>query len=166
MAENIVARDLMKRVFLRLGAGHTLNEALGILLDPQNREKGPRILIVLNPDGGFAGTLTTRYLLKALLPVWVTDEGEAADTAAFEQRLLLAMRDKLGMRVGEAINRNIPVVGPDERLPKIVKIMQERRLDCLPVIENDRVIGVIHITDLFNAAAGLALSSFGAAEKS
>ncbi|MFW5864169.1 MAG: HPP family protein [bacterium] len=155
----------MKQSFLRLGAAHTLHEALGILLDPQTRDKGPRILIVLNPDGTFAGTLTTRYLLKALLPVWVTDEGGAADSLEFEQRLLQSMQEKLGTKVSEAINRNIPAVSPEERLPRIMKIMQERRLDCLPVIEKDRVLGVIHITDLFNAAAQLALSSFGERER-
>ncbi|NQU44389.1 CBS domain-containing protein [bacterium] len=159
MPDNLIARDLMKLSFLRLGAGHTLHEALGILLDPQAREHGPRVLIVLNPDGSFAGVLTTRYLLKALLPEWVSNENEQADSADFEQRLLAAIQDKLNLRVADAMNRDVPVASPQDRLPHLIDLMQERRLDSIPVLDEGRVIGVIHITDVFNAAARLALSA-------
>lgn len=159
MAENIVARDLLKGSFLRLGAGHTLREALGILVDPQVQREGPRILIVLHPDGSFAGLLTTRALLRALAPEWAFDEGAAADPAGIEARLLATMPDRLDLTVGDAMVRDVPAAKPDDRLPRLIGYLAEKRLECLPVIENDRVLGVVHLTDVFNAVAGLALAA-------
>ncbi|HUT23078.1 MAG TPA: CBS domain-containing protein [Sumerlaeia bacterium] len=159
MAENIRAKDLMRLSFLRLGAGHTLREALSILLDPQTREDGCRVLIVLNPDAGFAGILTTRYLLRALVPDWVREETDFEDNLAFEKRLLDSMEEKLEMKVAEAMNRDVPTATPGDRLPRLIECMQDKRLDCLPVVEQGRVVGVIHLTDVFNAAARLALAA-------
>jgi CBS domain-containing protein len=159
MAENIRARDLMRSSFLRLGAGHTLREALSILLDHQAREEGPRVLIVLSPDAGFAGMLTTRYMLRALVPDWVREETDFEDNLAFEKRLLDSMEEKLEMRVTEAMNRDVPTATPEDRLPRLIERMQDKRLDCLPVVEHGRVVGVIYLTDVFNAAARLALAA-------
>lgn len=158
MAPDITARDLMRLAFLRLGAAHTLREALAILLDPEAQQAdGPRVLVVLHPDGTFAGTLTMRFLLRALTPHWATDE--ESDDMDFEARLLAAVQDRLDLKVTEAMNRDALTVGPDERLPRLVEAMQEKRLDCVPVIEDDRVAGVIFLTDVFSAAARLALGS-------
>jgi CBS domain-containing protein len=159
MAEQIVARDLLKGSFLRLGAGHTLREALGILLDPQTQREAPRTLIVLNPDGSFAGLLTTRALLRALAPEWIFDDAAGANPSGIETRLLATIPARLDVTVGEAMIRDVPAVRPDDRLPQLIGYLTGRRLECLPVIENDRVLGVIHLTDVFNAAGGLALAA-------
>lgn len=158
MTDSITAANLMKQDFLRLGAGHSLHEALGILLDPQAAKGGPRVLIILNPDGSFAGTLTVRYLLKALLPDWLPLEEQSGPPTDFEQRLFTAIQDKLHIKVAEAMHKGVPTASPADRLPTLIALMRDKKLDCLPVLDQDRVVGVIHISDVFNAAAQLALS--------
>ena len=108
---SLTARDLMKPAYLRLGAGHSLREALSILLDTQLRRDQPRVLIILNGDGSFGGILTTRYLLRAILPEWIAQgvpEGEA-----FESKLMEALSGKLEMPVNMAMNADVPPVLPE-----------------------------------------------------
>jgi len=159
MSENITARDLMSLAFLRLGSGHSLREAVSILLNPEAGAEGRRVLIVLNPDGSFAGTLTTRFMLRALLPEWADSAPESQDGPEFERRLHDAMQEKMELTVADAMNPNVPTVEYGERLPHLIEIMLEKRLDCMPVIEAGRVVGVVYLTDVFVAAARLALAA-------
>ena len=157
--ENLEAKDLMRRSFLRLGSEHTLREALGILLATLKRPGGPRVLSILNPDGSFAGILTTRYLLKALVPDWVREDEAVPEEIEFEQHLLTTMRDKLDLQIQDAMNRDVSTVSPTDRLPLLIEKLRDKHAGCLPVLENERLVGIIYLTDVFNAAAGLALTS-------
>lgn len=159
MADNIVARDLMRPSFIRLGRQHLLRETMGIVLDQLRRRETARVLIVLDPDGSYAGALTTRGLLKALLPEWMQDEEVDPAAEDFEARLLEAMRERLDWSVDRVMDRDKPTVGPETRLPRLIEIMRDGRLDAMPVLDKGRVLGVIYLSDVFNAAAGLALSA-------
>lgn len=185
MKQKTTARDLMTLTFLRLGSGHTLREALGILLDPQAPESAPRVLIVLNPDGTFAGTLSTRFLLRALVPEWVEREDVSPEEGApgrgmygkgtsgnkplgttppeeeadYGERLLHSMQERLNIKVGQAMNPHVPTVAPGECLPRLIELIHTKRLDCLPVLDNGRVVGVVYVASIFNAAAQLALQA-------
>jgi predicted transcriptional regulator len=159
MADNICARDLMKTSFLRVGTNHTLREALAILLSPSSRNEGPRIFVILKPDGTFAGTLSLRYLLKALVPDWAFDDVELTDPKAFEEKLLAAMPERLDRTVSEAMKQDQSFATPPDRLPKLIQLMQSRELHCLPVLEKDRVAGILYLNDVFRAAAHLALTA-------
>ncbi len=164
MADYIVARDLMKASFLRLGEKHSLREAMGILLDSQAQQEEPRVLTILNPEGKFEGLLSTRYLLQALLPDWVEEDQAGMSEEDFEQKLLEAMQDKLDMIVKDAMLSDVPEVKPDDRLPLLIEIMQDRRLECVPVLDDGRILGIVYLTDVYTAAAQLALASQHEAE--
>ncbi len=163
MAENITARDLMRPTFLRMGAAHTLREAMGVLLDPQARREDPRIIFVLNADGTLAGLLSPKDLLKYLLGEWAKGEGAASKPSEAEEEahILLSLQDKLNASVSVALNRDVPIVAPSDRLPRLIHAMQSKRLECLPVVEGGRVVGLVLLTDVFNAAAALALGAQG-----
>jgi CBS domain-containing protein len=156
--ENLTARALMRVSFLRLGSQHTLREALGILLDPQARREDPKVLIILNGDGSFAGLLSPKDLLRAALP----DSAHGPEPSARptgDQNLLVLLRDKLSCPVSQAMNREVPVASPDDRLPRLIERMYPQRLECIPVVEKGRILGLVHLTDVFNEAARLALAS-------
>ncbi len=157
-SQQIRARDLMKQAFLRLGAGHVLNEALAILLDPQSRRSGPRLLIVLNPDGSFAGTLSARDLLASLVPDWIHEGANGETKETQERRLLGDIRNNLGLLVSDAMNRETPTVSLDDPLPVLAKLMREKYLESLPVLEEGRVRGIVQLVDVFSAVARLALA--------
>ena len=158
MAENITARDLMKPSFLRLGAEHTLRQILSILLDPLARGEDPRVLIALDSEGGLAGVLTTPRMIEALLPEWIADHADDERTEALERKALSAMRENLDLKIADVMRADTPAVDPQARLPLLIDRMLETRMDCLPVMEGSRVVGVVYLTDVFSAAAGLALA--------
>lgn len=163
MAENITARDLMRPTFLRMGAAHTLREAMGVLLDPQARREDPRVIFVLNSDGTLAGVLSPKDLLNYLLGEWAK-RGSASPTAKEgegESQILIGLQEKLNESVSLALNRDVPIASPDDRLPRLIHAMQSKRLECLPVVEGGRVVGLVLLTDVFNAAAALALGAQG-----
>ncbi len=149
----------MKTSFLRVGTTHTLREALAILLSPTSRSEGPRVFVILNLDGTFAGTLSLHYLLKALVPDWAFDDAQLTDPKVFEEKLLAAMPERLDMTVSEAMKQDQTFATPTDRLPKLIQLMQSRELQCLPVLDNNRVAGVLYLNDVFRAAAHLALTA-------
>ena len=159
MTGKIIARDLMQTTFLRLGAGHTLREATGILLDPLARQEDPRVLVVLNPDGSLAGLLTTRLLLRALVDAGPGEGAEAADETNCERLLLGAVQQRLDLRVADILSADFPVAAPHDRLPRLIELIQNRRFDSIPVVEEGRVVGIVFLTSVFNAAAALALAA-------
>ncbi len=160
VADNVTAQDLMRMSFLRLGQGHTLREALGVLRDPLATYHGPHTLLVLDSEGALAGMLTIRYLLKALLGDWVAEQKGLA--GGFDEVAMIhAVEKNLSRPLSDAMIGDIPTASPDDRLLTLMERVADKRLDCIPVVseEGGRVLGVLYLTDIFNAAAQLALAT-------
>ncbi len=156
MNNNIIARELMRPSFIRLGKKHTLREALAIVLANQTRGEADKILIVLDKDSSFSGILTTRNLLRVLLP---EDIINGDSNLPSEEILFNAMHDKSQLPVDHALTPNIPLIGPETRLLELIQIMHQQYLEVLPVVENKKLVGVIYLTDVFKAASELALAT-------
>ncbi len=56
------------------------------------------------------------------------------------------------MFVGKRMTRNPKTVSPDEPLSNAAKIMREHRFNHLPVVEGERLVGILSDTDLRNAS--------------
>lgn len=56
------------------------------------------------------------------------------------------------MRVGRRMTRNPATVGPDDSLARAADLMREGRFNHLPVVEGDKLVGIVSDTDLRNAA--------------
>lgn len=57
----------------------------------------------------------------------------------------------LPRKVKEIMVTNIVTVTPDELIERAAKIMQQRDIPLLPVIEEGKLLGVLHESDLFKA---------------
>ena len=62
----------------------------------------------------------------------------------------VALKGKTSMKtpVSEIMTDKVVVVEPERTIEQVMAIMTERRLRHLPVVENDKVIGVVSIGDL------------------
>jgi CBS domain-containing protein len=49
--------------------------------------------------------------------------------------------------------QDIIAVEPDDRLIKVVELMVKHRLRRLPVLDDDKVIGVVRLYDIFHEVA-------------
>lgn len=59
------------------------------------------------------------------------------------------------MKVGEVMIRNPICVAPDTPIEEAATIMREHKIGDLLVVENDKLVGIITQTDLFEAIVNL-----------
>ena len=121
----------------------TLAEALTI-----TRSKRIRHLPVL--DGGrLVGVVTDRDLRLAMPPIWAGQHDELQ--AALTTR-----------RVREVMITNVITVPPELPIEHAAKLLYTHRIGCLPVLDGEKLVGILTETDLLRAFAEL----FGATEPS
>lgn len=58
-----------------------------------------------------------------------------------------------GMKVADAMVRQVIGAGPDEAITSVARTMAEKRIHRLPVIENGRLVGIITSLDIARAVA-------------
>ncbi len=68
---------------------------------------------------------------------------------------------KAGASLGDVMTRNPLTVAPDDTLEQAAKLMLEKQISGLPVVEDGRVAGIITESDVFRALCEL----LGVAEK-
>lgn len=91
-------------------------------------------------DGEVAGILSDRDLKKILGPKkkkMVTEDGTTVTIQTRKVRTLM--------------NRNVTTIGPDERASDAAAIMAKRKIGCLPVVKNKKLVGIITSTDILRA---------------
>ncbi len=110
----------------------SLKEALEIV-----RSKPFRHLPVLDENGKLVGIVTEKSLVYAS-PISTTA------LSVFEVDYILSRT-----KVGQIIQGSVISVGPDWPIEEAARVMVDRRIGCLPVVENDKLIGIISDTDIF-----------------
>jgi CBS domain-containing protein len=111
--------------------------------DEMMRERGVRHILAVDEDGALQGVLSQRDifhggLLKAL----------GYGTRAKQQAL-----DSL--RVKDAMSAEPFTTTPATLLGAAACVMAERKIGCLPVLDGDRLVGILTEGDMVMLAAGL-----------
>lgn len=154
MSENKRARDLMIESFWRIEENQTVSEAIRRLLAGG---KGSQVLVAVDDDDAFLGLLTPRLLLRGLFGRVEGPEGEPSRDAEPEARLFDAARNRLEQPVRDLLVRDISCANVDDGLLRLTELTSDQRLECVPVLEEGRVVGVLRLVDVFGALAALAL---------
>jgi CBS domain-containing protein len=63
-------------------------------------------------------------------------------------RVLAEGRDPIGTQLAEVCSRDLVTVAPDDDLTAAGDLMRERAVRRIPVVEGDRVVGIVSIGDL------------------
>lgn len=63
-------------------------------------------------------------------------------------RVVVAGKDPARTKVGEAMTREIFSTTPDRPIPEVARELQSRHVRHLPVIENEKVVGLLSLRDL------------------
>ncbi len=122
--------DRMVRDVITLDADQTLREAIALFQKHHIRH------VPVLKDGKLAGILTDRDVKRA------TPSPLAGDSIEEFNRVVDSSR------VGQLMTRNPYCVTPATPLRDAVKILHDRKNGALPVVEGDRLVGLITTTDM------------------
>jgi acetoin utilization protein AcuB len=109
-----------------------LKEALELV-----RSKPFRHLPVLDKDGKLVGIVTEKSLVYAS-PISTTT------LSVFEVDYILSRT-----KIGQIIQGDVVTVGPDLPIEEAARVMIDHGIGCLPVVEDDKLVGIISDTDIF-----------------
>lgn len=123
-------RDVMAREVTTLKRNDQLSLANDIMQLGRIRH-----LPVLEDDGQLAGILSQRDLFR----------GALARALGYGQHAQRKMLDNL--LVKEAMSSDVVTTGPDRLLVEAARILLERKIGCLPVVEGGQLVGILTEAD-------------------
>jgi CBS domain-containing protein len=132
-----VIRDIMKTKVIRISADDTLWTVKEIMELAHVRH-----LPVVH-QGELVGVVSQRDLLRASL-------SNVMGLPADEQKLFLD-----GVKIGDVMSEEPVWIAPDASIREAARIMAERKIGCLPVIEAGVLIGIVTETDVLRCFAEL-----------
>jgi CBS domain-containing membrane protein len=102
-----------------------------------------RHIPVVSEDMGFIGLLTHRDILRATV-------SKLADVDSHTQEEL-----DLGIPIIEIMNTSVKTISPDDSLRDCATLLLEHKFGCLPVLEQNRLVGIITEADFLNLTISL-----------
>ena len=128
------ARELLKAEGMLVGS--STGTALAAALKYARAQTEPKRIVVLSPDSG------NKYLSKMFNDDWMRDQGFLENERSGDLRELIGRRHDQGAAV---------TIGPDDTLQVAYARMKLYDVSQLPVLEGERVVGLIDESDLLLA---------------
>ena len=100
-----------------------------------------RHLPVLDEDGLVCAVVSQRDLFRGAL-LRALGYGSRAEEAMLRQ-----------VPVKEAMSAEIHTIGPDATVADAARVMIERKIGCLPVVEGEKLLGIVTETDFVKLVA-------------
>jgi acetoin utilization protein AcuB len=132
----MLVRDYMSQPPIVISPKTPISEALRMM-----RERGIRRFPVVDLGGRLVGIVSDKDLLHA-------EPSPATSLSIWEITYLLGR-----ITVEQVMTRDVLTVGPTTPLEEAARIMVDRKIGGLPVVEADLVLGVITETDIFRVFA-------------
>jgi acetoin utilization protein AcuB len=127
-------REVMQPIVMTIRASHSCYEAA-----LRMQRSAIHHLPVVNERAEVEGILTDRDLRSLLFTVLA---GGRADEIVDVDKALR------GQRVGDVMSAPALTTGPGEPLVLAVRLMAERKIGSVPVVEDNQLVGIVTETDL------------------
>jgi acetoin utilization protein AcuB len=128
----MLVRERMSTQPVTIAADVTITKALQVM-----RQYEVRRLPVLDEEGNLVGIISEKDLLYA-------SPSPATSLSIYEMHYLLSR-----LRVTELMTTDPITVSPDIPLEEAARIMADNKIGGLPVMEGERLVGIITETDIF-----------------
>lgn len=146
----ITAKDIMSDTFHTLQPEQSLAEAVKAFKMASIEEKRTIFgMMVLDDDGSLAGILSMYDILLALQPKHIHIWGEMKDidiTGLVEN----ACQRSRAVAVGDIMTTEVITIGADAHIFMVLEVMNNKHIRRVPVIDGERVVGIVYISDLFH----------------
>jgi len=107
------------------------------------QENKIRHLPILNEDKKLVGLITQRSLMQAV-------PDDLSQFSPFVVNYVLAKIQAQNVMV-----RDVVTIDPDTTIEEAARIMADKKIGCLPVMEGDQLVGIISDSDLFDTMVEL-----------
>jgi CBS domain-containing protein len=143
--------DFMDRNFTTIGPEATLGEAMEAMADTARGGAHTRSLVVADQDMKPMGVISMRNILDAFKPefkAWTALLGQDGWASALEKGL-----KECNYRLVRDYMVKVPQLKLGDNLLQAFRILTERNLQVrmVPVVEVEKIVGVVRIPDLFEA---------------
>lgn len=148
----MLAREIMTAPVITVGETTPLDQAARLML-----ERGIGCLVVVNPEQKVVGILCesdftakrdgipfSTFSHPQVLGRWIGRDG-----------IERAYREAAQRSIGEIMSRPVYTVGPADRLEQVLELMLEHDLKHVPVVEQEKPLGVITPHDLLKLMRGI-----------
>ncbi len=152
MDMSLYARNVMVTSFDRIHQDAPIDDAIRMILNGKIRRTGHKTvsLIVVDDYGQMAGVITMYDILFHLRPDFLNLSVDA-DTLQWKGQLKLLVESLKQKRVGQLMSTNVMSAAPDDHVMVILDRMIKNKFRRLPVLEGDRPVGVIYISDVYHS---------------
>jgi CBS domain-containing protein len=140
--------EIMTRNVVSIGHGAPIREAIRLML--KHRVSG---VPVVDDAGKLVGILTEGDLLRRGETGTERQRRPWLEFLLGPGRLAEDYVKTHGRRVEEAMTREVVSVRPDTPVRELVRLMERRRIKRLPVLDGDRLVGIVSRADLMGAVA-------------
>jgi CBS domain-containing protein len=139
MAQKSKTSVIVKELMMKSPATLDQNETLDLAEDIMHLGRIRHMPVV--DEGRLVGIVSQRDLFRSAL---VTALGFGRKTS----RTLIK-----SIRVKEIMTKKLITIAPDVNIKEAARQMVEKQIGCLPVVEDDRLIGIITETDILRYVA-------------
>lgn len=144
------ARDVMTRQLVYVTPTSDVTEAVRVMLS--NHLSG---LMVINDAGKLVGVVTEGDFLRRVETGTERHRAPWLEFLTGPKKLAEDYVRSHGRTVGEVMSRNVITITEDTPVEDAVAIMEKKKIKRLPVLDGDKVVGVLRRTDLMRAMATL-----------
>jgi len=141
----MLVKDIMTREVVTVRPDITLKELAKILKD--NRIKG---VPVIDKDDNLIGIITMTDLLKILRDINYWSNIEKVKPGIGIKEGLIKEKDSLV--VEQKMAKGVKTVSEDDTIERVVDLMCTHNIHTIPVVKNNKLIGVIGVTDIVGAS--------------
>ena len=127
---NLIVEDVMSRDVFTLGRNDKLSVA-----DDLMKQKRIRHIPILDRDGELCGIITQRDLFRGIL----------LRSLGYGSRAEEKMLESLSIK--DAMHDDVVTTSPDTPLAEAARLMLTKKVGCLPVVDGDRLVGLISEAD-------------------
>jgi len=143
----------------------TIAELENAVLEYQGRRSLPRAVLVFDEKYQLMGTARRRDILRGLEPEFLTQRTLAARKQLFNvqvdpnlselsyERLLEDIRKQAERPVSQVMQPVVASVDFEDHMIKVIYEMVEHNLSLLPVMKDNKVVGVVRTVDLIHEVA-------------
>lgn len=144
------AWDMMRDDFPTVQEDASLAEAIRVMRESMKEAPDSQVLIVTNKAGKLVGAINLWKLFKAVKSSVLKDENLKQDGKVdWDQQFANACLICTQLRLHDHLIKSPPILKPNEPILLVLDTFLKSRRDWALVMEGERVMGVVYVTDVY-----------------